>query len=166
MKKMTKLVLAVLVAGFVFLGIPKAYAADDSIAVTVTLASTVSVDVLPTSWSLSDIALNTTNDLITCTATNNGNVTESFTIKGADGLNGWTNGAAVGLDTFKVLAGASHDGTSWDIAVTNTPGSVLAASVAQNVGQDFQVRYVAPSSDDQGGGTVHGFAITVTATGP
>jgi len=163
MKSMTKLVLAMMVAGFVCLGIPKVHAAPtDQISVTVTLSEIVSVDVQPGSWAIGGIALNGTNTLTSCTATNDGNVIETFTINGADGAGAWANGAAIGADQF-MLKASIDAGVTWPIAVLNG-GNVLKTPVAVGAGLPFQLQYSAPSSDTKGGGVAHGFSVTVTAT--
>ena len=152
-----------LVAGFVGLGTPKANAGPtDAITVTVTLSEILSVDVQPGAWAIGAIALNGTNTLTSCTATNDGNVAETFTINGANGAGAWANGAAIGADQF-MLKASIDSGASWSIAVLNG-GNVLKTPVAAGAGLPFQLQYSAPSSDTKGGGVAQGFSVTVTAS--
>ena len=163
MTTITKLVLAMLVAGFVFLGIPKAYAAPtDSIAVTVTLAELVSVSVDVSTWAIGAKALSETalSDLVT--ATNDGNVTENFAIKGADGAGTWTLGALAGADTFALGFDLTAPYETF-VAIDKT-GVSLAASVAVAGTQTFKMQYSMPITNTKTVGAAQGFDITVTAS--
>ena len=165
MKSMTKLAVAMLAMGCLSLGIPQAQAAaTDSIAVTVTLDTIISVSVDVSAWAIGAKTLSATalSDLVT--ATNDGNVTEKFMIKGANGGGGWALGAAAGADQFSL--GFDLTAPYETFVAIDTTGVVLAAPVARAGAQTFKMQYGMPTSDTKGGGVGQGFDITVTASVP
>jgi hypothetical protein len=134
-------------------------AADtDTISVTVSLESVLSVTVTPDSWSIGAIALSGTSGPSTFTATV-GNSATKLEIVGADGAGGWTIASTPGLNQFSVTV------TSPTLTLTKTY-QVLAASVAAYGSKLFSLTYAAPSSDDKGAGVSQNFTITVRASTP
>ncbi len=164
---MTKLVLAAMFAvGFISLGAPKANAATptDTIAVTVTLDSIISVIVDVPSWAIGAKALSATSISDLVTATNDGNVAEKFMIKGANGAGLWTLGAVIGEDIF-ALGFDTTDAYETFVAI-DTTGVELAASVAVAGTQTFKMQYSMPSTNTKTVGLGQGFDVTVTASAP
>lgn len=155
--KRTALVLglAVCLAGVV----AHAWAAEtDSISVTVSLQSLISVAVLPNSWPIGSITLNSTAGPQPFSATVENNATK-LEIMGSNGAGGWTIGASAGADQFKVAVS--------DPAINlSTTYQALAASVATYGKKDFALTYSAPTSDTKGGGVDQGFSITLKASAP
>lgn len=157
---MTALALCLLVAAG-----QAAAATTGTISVTVSLQSTVSVDVSPTTWNIGPIALDGTDTLTPVTATNNGNVTIDLNIKGSNGATNWTiNGTSTGADQFTVQA---HNGTpalSPTSFLLTTVDHALSSSLATSSSQTFDLTFTAPSSDTGGGGADQSFDVTVTAS--
>jgi hypothetical protein len=147
--------LAVCLAGIV----AHAWAAEtDSISVTVSLQSVISVAVLPHSWAIGGIGLNSTTGPQAFSATV-GNTATKLEIMGANGAGGWTIGTSAVADQFKVAVS--------DPAINlSTAYQELAASVAAYGKKDFSLTYSAPTSDTRGGGVDQGFSITLKASTP
>ncbi len=163
MKSMKKLVLAMMLVGFVCLGMPKVYAADNgSIGVTVTLAEAVEITVAPGTWALTGVALATTSAASeTFTVSNLGNVDVDLAIKGTDSVS-WTLAGAAAPDAFKVAADINAVGT-W-LIILGTDDVALATGVAEASGTlPFTLKYSSPTTDSKHG-VDQGFTITVTAT--
>lgn len=159
----SKRVFLALVTGFISLGIPRADAAvTDSIAVTITLAEIISVNVDVATWAIGAKALSETATSVVVTATNDGNVTEDLAIKGANGAGAWVLGAVAGADQFAL----GFDITSpYDtFTAIDATGVSLKAALARNGAQTFMMKYSMPTSDTKGGGVGQGFNITVTAS--
>lgn len=133
-------------------------ASSDTISVTVSLAEVVSVSLDTDSWNIGATTLGATVDGPTVTATNDGNVTEDFSISGTNGTGGWTLAAGPGANAFAV--DVTFDTTTIDLSTSN---QALAASVAVSGTAVFDLTYYAPTSDTYGGGVDQGFTITVTA---
>jgi hypothetical protein len=149
-------VLTALIAGFCFFGIMQVQAAEQSITVTVSLESSISVSLDKTAWVIGPKGLGATAGPEAFVATV-GNTPTKLEIKGADGAGGWTIGTPVGADKFEVAV--------TDPAITLTKvNQTLAASVAAYGTKSFSLTYKSPSSDTKGAGVAQGFAITVTAS--
>jgi len=138
----------------------RAWAQTDTIEVTVSLASVVSVNVTPAEWNMGAIATEYVSSSEPFVAGNDGNVTEDFTITGANAANNWNIGSPAALDTFQVEL---TDNDQTDIPLTTSP-IALESGVAAAGTHDFSLVYSAPTSDAQGGGKDHSFTITVTAS--
>jgi hypothetical protein len=135
-------------------------AETDTITVTVSMESVVSVSVSPDAWNIGAVSEGGASGAESFTATNDGNVTEDLTITGANGANGWNIGAAAGVDVFAVMLDRSLP--SEDMLET---GPVpLTDALAPAAGHAFTLDYLAPTSDTQGGGVDHSFSITITAS--
>lgn len=130
-------------------------AQTDTISVTVSMETIVSVTVTPDTWNLGAIATSTVYGPQACTATNNGNVRQDLTITGSDGLGGWILGATPGTDTFAV----DVDGSP----LSTTPLS-LTSGLPASSSYPFNLSYSSPTADTQGGGANHNFTITITAS--
>ena len=165
MKSMTKLVLAMMLAAcFVCLGIPKANAADnDSITVTVSLLSEISVSVDVATWDIAVNTLEATETSAEITAENTGNVIETFTIKGADATTGgWTLGTPGEVNVFGL--GLSIDSPLYEtFSVMDTTGIALGGDIALLGTDTFKIKYTMPTTDNKGAGIGQGFDVTVTA---
>ena len=138
----------------------RAWAAEtDTIAVTVSLTSVVSVSVAPDVWNIGPVGEGG-GASESFTATNDGNVTEDLTITGANGANGWNIGAAAGVDVFAVTL----DRTLPSEDMLETTPVPLTDALAPDAGHGFTLDYSAPTEDNQGGGVDHSFNITITAS--
>lgn len=156
-------VLAAFISGFALIGATQTQAASTAnITVTVSLGEIISVNLDAGTWNIGSIALSSVTESSAYTATNNGNVTENFAIKGADGANGWTIGGTPALNTFKVAADASPY-SAYNITLSASDTS-LASSIATSGTQAFKLQYSAPTADDKGAGKDQGFTITLTAS--
>jgi len=155
MKKGTMiLVLALALVGLT----GRAWAAEtDTITVTVSLQSVISVSVSPDAWDIGPITLGGSYGPQAFTATNDGNVTEDFAIRGANGAGGWTIGATPGANTFTVTE-------TNDTIVLTTSDQTCATNVAPDGTDSLSLTYDAPTSDTYGGGVDQSFTITVTAS--
>jgi len=137
----------------------QSWAADtDTISVTVSLESAISVSVSPSAWNIGAIALSGSDGPTSCTATV-GNVATKLEILSSNGANSWNIGATAGADQFVV-------GVTSPAMTLTTGYQELDASVAAYGAKQFDLTYWAPSSDTQGGGVDHSFTITVKASAP
>ena len=155
MKKTTLLlVLALSLLGFMG---PASAATTDTITVTVSLASVISVSLDSGAWNIGAITLGVTSGSPIYIATNDGNVNIDLAIACSDGLNGWTVGTVGSDNVFQV------DVTSPELTLLTTD-LPLATGVAPLGTKTFDMTYTAPTSDTQGGGVDHTFTITITAS--
>ena len=130
----------------------------DTIAVTVSLQSEISVSVSPASWNLGPVALAATAGPQAATATV-GNTTTALEILGANGAGGWMIGATAGADQFRVAVPSPALNLS-------TSYQELDAGVAPYGSKVFDLTYYSPTSDTKGAGENQGFDITVKASAP
>ena len=123
----------------------------------------ISVYLSMNNWDIGIIGLSETEELVEITATNDGNVTEDFTIYCEDGPGGWTIQSAVGEDSFTVKADVSpYEG--YDITLEDEASPVtLATSVEAENTVYFKLQYSAPSSNTKVSGIPQDFDITITA---
>ena len=162
MKKVL-LIMSLLVVGMV-VGVPQATAQDQQqISVTVTIPSVISVtlDPGPSAWAIGSVALGETTDTGTnyFTATNNGNVTEDFSIASANSDN-WTIGTTAGSEIFEMKArgGDLTDWTSIDASQT------LETNLPKTTGNvTFDLQFTAPT-DTAYLDTPQTIIVTVTAS--
>ncbi len=133
-------------------------ATTDTITVTVSLQTVISVTVTPDTWTIGAIALSSTVGPESFSASV-GNTATKLEIKATDGAGGWSLGGTPSLDQFSVTV------ASPPLTLTTT-NQTLAASVAANGSVGFDLTYAAPLSDSQGAGTAQGFTITLTASAP
>lgn len=128
----------------------------DSISVSVSLQTTITVDVVPGIWNIGPLALGGTAGPHSATATV-GNTTTQLEIRGGDALGGWIIGASQSVDQFSVDV-ASH-------AITLASSyQVLAATVPFYGSEAFDLRYWAPSGDTFGSTVDQSFDITLKAS--
>ncbi len=153
--KKTALMLALVVGVVGMTG--RAWAADtDTISVTVSLETLISVSVTPDSWPIGPIGLGGTNALASTTAANDGNVAETFDIMGSDGAGGWVIGTPADADQFEVAVTAGPK--------LSTSYQQLVATVAAGADFVFDLTYTAPDPDTYGGGVDQSFTITIKAS--
>ena len=149
--------------GLVGLGVPKAEAAaTDTIAVTVTLDSVISVSVDVATWAIAVNTLTASETSVEITALNDGNVIETFSIKGADGAGGWTLGTPGAVNVFGL--GLAIDSPDYLIfTAMDATGIALGGDIALAGSETFKMKYTLPTTDNLGGGIGQGFDVTVTA---
>jgi len=150
MKKLIVLMMAVLVCS---LG-TVAMAANDVIAVTVSLDAIYEVSLVPDVWDIGAQALDYVSSFTEFTA-EVGNIATKLQIKAANGDGAWTLGT-VGSDEFRLECEAPA------LELT-TEDQVLDASVAAYNTQTFALKYYMPSADTIGATTAQGFDVTITA---
>jgi len=137
----------------------QARAADtDTITVTVSLESVISVSVTPNTWNIGAVSLSGSSGPASFTATV-GNTATKLEIMGSNGAGGWAIGATAGADQFVVAVSSP--------AITLTTSyQTLDASVAAYGNKAFDLTYSAPTSDTKGAGVDQSFAITLKASAP
>jgi len=155
----SKLLIALLVAGFVFVSTPRAEAAlTDTIAVAITLASDVSVTLDQTDWNLENIALESVSAGFTVKA-QVGNVATKLVVKSSAPAGGWTLAAAAASDTCVITNDIP------ELTLTDSD-QTLAASVVPFGATTNIFKFHAPTADTKGGGVSQGVTITYTASAP
>ena len=150
----------ILVLALALVGVTgQAWAAEtDTISVTVSLESVVSVSLDSNTWVIGPVAIGGAPSTSgTILATNDGNVTENFAIKASDGAGGWFLGDPAGADTFKVTE-------TMNTIVLTTGDQPLATNVLKDDDVQLQLQYEPPTADTQGGGVDHSFTVTITAS--
>lgn len=129
------------------LAVPAMAGTEAGINVTVTIRN-ISVSVDTPSVAYGTIDLNTRKASGVITATNNGNVTENFNIRGANTTN-WTLAATNGADQYVhewATPAYPAEGTDWANNLT-TPGyQSLAAGIAAAGTQAFKLQILTPIS--------------------
>lgn len=136
--------------------IPALAATEGAVTATVTVQE-ISITVSDGSVAYGTLAVNTSKDTTsgglndTQTATNNGNVTENFLIRGQNSVN-WTLQAAAGVDQYvhqfcKTGTGAPDpcDATPTYTALT-TVNQTLVNTVAASGTQKFDLKVTTPTS--------------------
>ena len=111
----------------------------------------------PDTWPIGDVALGATTSWEEFTATNDGNVTEDFTINGEDGDGGWTIQSAADVDAFVVQVDSPPITLSFS-------DQTLADNVAPSGDKIFSLRYHSPTSDTWSADTDQDFHITIKAS--
>ena len=130
---------------------------EDSISVTVSLGSIISVDLDIGAWNIGAIVLSGSSVSPTFTAENDGNVNIDLDITASDVANGWSLGSPAASDTFEVTV------TTPSLTLT-TDDQALTTNLAPTLTKTIDMTYNAPTADTQGGGTDHSFTVTVTAS--
>ena len=155
-KKMKKILL-VLIAAMCVVGLAgNSWAAtEDTISVSVELASVVSVSVTPNSWNIGPTTLSATSTQ-SCSAQNDGNVLIDLAARATNGANGWTLGNPAASDVFSVRYGAS--------LYLTTSDQTCATAIGPSGTLPFDLTYEAPSGDSFGGGVSQAFLVTLTAS--
>jgi len=155
------LLIASLFAAVMVIGVTQATAQQDQITVTVTVPSVISVSLSLDAWVIDDIALSETRTSTSITATNNGNVAETFTIASDDSTN-WTCETTAGSDNFTMKA-QGGDLTSYT-SICDT-GHILETPVAVGIDVSFTLQFTAPTATASIG-VAQTIAVTVTASLP
>lgn len=129
------------------LAAPALAATTDTVTATVTpQLVAVSVDVPDVDYGVLDIN-ETSAPSVVITATNDGNVTEKFGIKGSNSTNWTLSDTDVGADTFMHEFAVDDDSYTTYTALNNTTYDTLDASVSTPSGtQLFKLRLKMPSS--------------------
>ncbi len=137
-------------------------ATTDTITVTVSLASVISVTLDQPTWVVGEIALDFVSASFPVVATNAGNVDIDLVIKGTNGAGGWALGSPDASDVFEVgvtpAVVTPFALTTGDLSLHNTLPHTTSNTTS------FGLVYNAPSADTVGPGTAQGFTITVTAS--
>lgn len=137
-------------------------ATTDTITVTVSLASVISVTLDQPTWVVGEIALDFVSSPFPVVATNAGNVDIDLVINGTDSGGGWTLGATDASDVYAVEVTPAGDSS---FALTTGDSSLDAAlpHTTSNT-KSFDLVYNAPSANTFDAGVAQGFTITVTAS--
>lgn len=159
--KKALLIMSLLAVGMV-IGATQAAAQEDQITVTVTVPTVLSVSLSPDTWAIGNVALSETAETEPdyFTATNNGNVTEDFSIVSGNSTN-WTCGAAAGNNTFAMEAKGGDLGDTW--TAINTSKTLETDLVKTTGSVPFGLRFSAPT-DTTFIGVQQSITITVTAS--
>ncbi|MCX7047512.1 MAG: S8 family serine peptidase, partial [Candidatus Sumerlaeota bacterium] len=120
------------------------------------------VSISPLAWTIGPTPLNAAVVSGAFSATNSGNLSEDFTIKGTDGAGGWLLQSAPGVNAYRVEMDKGRDG-SYEFALTKSD-QTLAQDMATSGAQTFGLRYSAPTSDTLGAAISQGFIITIKAS--
>lgn len=149
--KTLHLLIAILsLVGFGFLSLPIQAASTATVTATVTVQN-VSVSVSDGSVSYGTVGTSSSEDTTSGgtndsqTATNNGNVTETLNISGAD-TTAWTLAGAVGADQYKHDFCTSNCDSSPTWTALTTSYQTLNNSVSASGTQVFDLRINTPSS--------------------
>lgn len=146
LKGLFLLSLSLLITSFIFAGVVRA-ASEGIVAATVTVQN-ISVSVTDGTVAFGTLANNAsagTNGTDTQTATNDGNITEVFNIKGQVSA-GWTLGATAGSNIYVLqfcTATCTTPPTSYTALTTSY--QTLAASVTTNDTQTFDLYITTPN---------------------
>ena len=133
-----------------------AWAAEEaSITVTVSLESTLSVELDSTAWNIGAVGLGATSAPAAFTASV-GNTATTLEIAATAPAGGWSLGAASGTDTCVVAVD--------DPAITLTTEGQLLDTVAAYGSKNFSLTFTAPDADTIGAGVAQGFQISVKAS--
>ena len=130
------------------LGVTVSGADEASVAATVTVQS-ISVSVSDGTVEYGTLAVSTTKSTLAGeladlqTATNNGNVTENFNIRGQDSAN-WTLAATTGVVNQYVHKLSKDSGANWTALTTSN--QTLASGVVAAGTQTFDLQITTPSS--------------------
>lgn len=119
-----------------------------NVSVTITTGGSVAFSTINTD-STEDTTSSGVND--TETAENNGNITENFNIKAENSTStgaGWTMGAAADSEIYTIKFCTSDcDGTpTWNAIGIDPSYETLAASIAKDGTQDFDLQVSTPTS--------------------
>lgn len=160
MKKLLVVFIALaLIAG---VGVMRAEAQTDTIEVTVTIQN-IAVTVTPEGWDLSTtpILAGSSNELLTPSATNSGNVTEDLTISIDTSGTSWTSGTTASENEF--VMGYCADGVGSYTAIgTGTPSLTDGLSAGNSYA--FDLEFIAPDPDTLHTMQTIGVVITASAS--
>ena len=137
-------------------------ATTDSITVTVSLASVISVTLDQAAWVVGEIALDFVSSSFPVVATNAGNVDIDLVINGTDSGGGWTLEATDASDVYAVVVTPAvvtpFDLTTGDLSLHDALPHTTSNTTS------FDLVYNAPSANTFDAGVNQGFTITVTAS--
>ena len=135
---------------------------DTVIATVMPQTVSVSVDVEDVDYGVLDVGETSTPSAV-ITATNGGNVTEKFEIKGSDSTPDWVlSDTAVGAETFMHEFATDDDSYAAYTALHNTGYTTLDTSVATSGTQLFKLQLKMPSSTTAT--TQQSSTVTILAT--
>jgi len=145
---MKSLIASIAILGLVGMVVGITASATDQASVTATVTvQNISVVVTDGSISYGILAVGTATSTVGVdqqTATNNGNVTENFNIRGQNTGCPWTLASSVGANTYKHEF-SKDNGSTWTAALT-TSNQSLATSVATSTSQTFDLQITTPTS--------------------
>ena len=150
MKSLLAISLFLLGSALFILGNTANAATSATVTATVT-AQNVSVNVTDGTVAYGTLATSTTQDTTSGglndsqTATNNGNVTEDFNIRGQNSAN-WTLGASAGADTYRHRFCITTCDSSPTWTALTTSNQTLASSVSTSGTQIFDLEIATPTS--------------------
>lgn len=153
------LLIASLLAAVMVIGVTQA-TAQENITVTVTIPSAISVSLSTDAWAIGELALGETATSPSITATNDGNVTEDFSIASGDSAN-WACEATAGSEDFTMKA-QGGDLTSYT-SICDT-GQTLETDLVKTTGEvSFTLQFTAPT-DTAALDTPQTITVTITAS--
>jgi len=125
------------------------------------LATRISITVDPLAWSIGAVNMGETAGTGPnyFTATNDGNVPEDLAIQCGNSGQGWTCGAAAGIETFAMKA-KGGDLADWTAILTS---QILKTNVAMDDNVTFDLQFTAPTATVYLD-TEHSITVTVTAS--
>jgi hypothetical protein len=150
------------------ISVASVYAASTGTVTATVTAQNISVSVSDGSVAYGTVALSSSSDTTSSgvndsqTATNDGNITETFNIKDAGTTAAWTIAGTVGADNYKhEFCTTTCDSTpSWTALTANY--QTLAASVSTSGTQVFDLKLNTPTSSSSY--TQQSLTVTVQAT--
>lgn len=167
---MSKLTILVMVMELLMFGVVSAEAADVTVTVTIEADLSVSLGAIG-SWAIGDVAEGGEEDTYTAgetpnsgnnfTATNDGNLTEDFTVTVVDSAN-WTFVDAAGDEDFAMSVSTGGDTPAWNV-ITVASGYEFGTSIAAEVAQSFDLKFFAPTNTAYGA-TQQTITVTITAS--
>ena len=154
------LLIVSLFSAVIVIGVTQATAQEDQITVTVTIPSAISVSLSTDAWAIGELALGETATSPSITATNDGNVTEDFSIASGDSAN-WACEATAGSEDFTMKA-QGGDLTSYT-SICDT-GQTLETDLVKTTGEvSFTLQFTAPT-DTAALDTPQTITVTITAS--
>ena len=144
---MKSLIASIAILGLVGMVVGITASATDQASVTATVTvQNISVVVTDGSISYGILAVGTAASTVGVdqqTATNNGNVTENFNIRGQNTGCPWTLASSVGANTYKHEF-SKDNGSTWTVLTISN--QTLATSVATSASQTFDLQITTPTS--------------------
>lgn len=137
--------------GLIFSSLLRVKAADTGTVTATVTVQNISVSVSDGTVTYGTLATSATEDTTTSglddsqTATNDGNVTEDFNIRGQNSAN-WTLGATAGADTYVHSFCTSNCDSSPTWTALTTSNQTLATGVAASGSQTFDLQIETPTS--------------------
>ena len=143
-----KIAVAVFAVALIAASVLPVFAANEGAVTATVTAQNISITVDVTTVAYGTLAVTTeSSPSVVITAANNGNVTETFNIKGSNSTNWILSNTAAGADTFMHKFAKSQDVYVAYTALHNTNYTALATGVAGISGtQLFKLKLTMPNS--------------------